>query len=143
MISEKAHDLLKAIQARLPAGGHGLPLGTNGKALAKATLELMDKVAGILKPMDVLDSYENAGAGTTKATINAMWDDLGDATADVMAQGAIYLAMLWESAWVQGNGPAIAPAKLKAFEGGEVRGRYIDKDFVPSLTLDKIGAVLK
>jgi hypothetical protein len=60
-----------------------------------------------------------------------------------MAQGALYLAMFWESAWMQGNGPAIAPGKLKELDKGEVRARYINPGFVPSLTLDKIEPVLK
>jgi hypothetical protein len=38
---------------------------------------------------------------------------------------------------------AIAPAKLKEFDGDTVRSRYIEPDFVPSLTLEDIGAVLK
>jgi hypothetical protein len=60
-----------------------------------------------------------------------------------MAEGARYLAMLWESAWVKGNGPAIAPGKLKELDQGDVRDRYIEADFVSSLALDKIDAVLK
>jgi hypothetical protein len=143
MISAKAPDLLKRIQAKLPAGGHGIPLCASGKEVATATLELMDKAAAALKPMDILDSYEKAGASTRKATLEAMWKDLGNETAEVMALGARYLAMLWESAWVHGNGPAIAPAKLKELDTDEVRGRYIDKGFVPSLALDKIDTVLK
>ena len=144
MLALKAPDLLQRIGARLPAGQtHGLPLRNSGKEIAKATLELMDKVANILKPMDIIDSYEAAGASAREASLNAMWDDLGDATADVMAEGARSLAMLWESAWVKGNGPAIAPGKLKELDQGDVRDRYIDVDFVPSLALDKIDAVLK
>jgi hypothetical protein len=145
MLSFKAPDLISLIEARLPAAGksHGLPLCTSGKAVAKATVALMDKVASTLPPMDILDSYEKAGAGTRHATLDAMWDDLGEATADVMAQGSLYLAMLWESAWVKGGGPAIAPGKLKELDKEDVRTRYIDPKFVPSLTLDKIGPVLK
>ena len=33
---------------------------------------------------------------------------------------------------------AIAPAKLKELDAGEVRDRYLDKGFVPSLTLGEI-----
>src|SRR4029079_2635302 len=101
MISFKAPELLDKIDHRLPVT-HGLPLRTNGKGIAIATLELMEKVAATARPMDIIDSYEAAGAGTRQTTLNAMWDDLGDATAEVMAQGAIYLALLWESAWIKG-----------------------------------------
>ncbi len=103
----------------------------------------MDKVASALPPMTILDSYENAGAGTRQSTLETMWDDLGEDTAKVMALGARYLAMLWESAWVQGGGDAISPSKLGELDSDAVRDRYIKLTFVPSLTLDKIGAELK
>jgi hypothetical protein len=143
MISFKATDLFPLIKVAVGHSGHGLALCTNGKAVARATVELMDKVAGVLPPMTILDSYENAGAGTRQATLEAMWDDLGNDTAEVMALGARYLAMLWESAWVQGDGDAISPSKLGELDSGDIRDRYIKPTFVPSLTLDKIGAELK
>lgn len=144
MLAYKAADLLPAIKAKLDAGdGHGLTLCSTGHDVAKATVTLMDRVAKILPPITILDSYENAGAGTGKATLDAMWDDLGEQTVEVMALGACYLAMLWESAWTQGHGDAISPRKLKELEPDDVRARYIDKTFVPSLTLDAIAGVLK
>jgi len=143
MLAFKAKELLPAIADKLRNDPQSIPLCNNGKQIAHATVELMDRVAGILDPQTILDSYENAGAGTRQSTLTAMWDDLGDGTAEVMALGAKYLAMLWESAWAVGGGPAIAPAKLKPLDRADVRERYIDKTFVPSLTLDKIGAVLK
>ncbi|MGY2904401.1 hypothetical protein [Bradyrhizobium sp. URHC0002] len=145
MISFKASELFPMIKTKLTGhhGGHGLALCTSGKAVARSTVELMDKVADVLPPMTILDSYEEAGAGTRQSTLNAMWDDLGEQTADVMALGARYLAMLWESAWVEGNGDEISPGKLRELDPDEVRDRYIKHTFVPSLTLDKIEAELK
>jgi hypothetical protein len=144
MISFKAPELFPLIKTAVAGhNGHGLALCTSGKAVARATVELMDKVAGVLPPMTILDSYENAGAGTRHSTLEAMWDDLGEDTAKVMALGARYLAMLWESAWVEGGGNEISPSKLVELDSDEVRDRYIKQTFVPSLTLDKIGAELK
>ncbi|WP_050425892.1 hypothetical protein [Bradyrhizobium tropiciagri] len=140
MIADKAAQLFPLIKQELSGpGGHALPLLTSGKAMAKATVELMDKVAGILEPMRILDSYEQAGAGTRKATLDGMWKDLGDDTAQVMALGARYLAMLWESAWVHGKGSDIPVRNLTDQNPQDVRARYIQTSFVPSLTLDKIG----
>lgn len=139
MIAEKAGQLFPLIKDELRGHpSHGLPLLTSGKAMAKATVKLMDEVAGILAPMRILDSYEKAGAGTRKATLNGMWSDLGEDTAKVMALGARYLAMLWESAWTQGDGADIPVRKLTELDPREVRARYIQPTFVPSLTLDKI-----
>jgi hypothetical protein len=144
MLALKAPELFTRIGDQLPAGAtHGLALCSSGKEIAKATLQLMDKVATILKPMDIVESYEAAGASTRQATLNAMWEELGDGTAKVMAQGSRYLAMLWESAWIKGNGPAIPAGKLTELDQGEVRERYINVNFVPSLALNKIDAVLK
>jgi hypothetical protein len=103
----------------------------------------MDKVAGIAKPETILESFENAGASTSQATLNAMWGTLGEPTAHVMLEGARTLAMLWESAWTHGHGSAIPAEKLKKLKPSEVRKRYIKESFVPSLTLDQIDAVLK
>lgn len=142
MVSLKATELINEIR-QLIHGPHGLTLRTSGKECAIATLKLMDKVATTLPPKDIVQSYESAGTGKSKATLNAMWDELGDGTAKVMFQGARTLALIWESAWTQGGGNAIAGSKLKKLSRPDVRARYIDPTFVPSLTLDKVGDVLK
>ena len=60
-----------------------------------------------------------------------------------MADGARVLGMLWKSAWIAGDGPSIATNKLGAVEPGKLKALYEDPSFVPSLTLDDIGPVLK
>jgi hypothetical protein len=143
MVSKKALDLLQMIQAKMPVGGHGLPLPRTGQEVATATIRLMDAVASLLRPIDLIETYEAAGAGTRNATINALWDDYGDETAGVMALGARYLAVIWEAAWVEGGGAGIPASKLKAQERSNIRKRYIDKEFVPSVTLEDIAGLLK
>ena len=143
MVAAEAPDLLNRIAGRLGSASHGLPLRHTGKEIAKATLLLMDQAAQTLPPMDIIESFEAAGAGLNNATYNALWKDLGNQTAEVMALGARYLAMLWESAWVVGKGGSVAASKLVACDKAKVRALYIEPDFVPSLTLDKIAPVLK
>jgi hypothetical protein len=143
MIAEKAGDLIAGINQHLPPGGHGLALCQNGKETARATLELMDNAATKLKPMDILDSFEQAGAKTTKSALDAMWQDLHKGTIDVMVFGVRYLAMIWESAWSAGNGDAVPNNLIKALRPQDLRHRYIDKTFVRSLTLHEIDPVLK
>jgi hypothetical protein len=96
-----------------------------------------------LKPIDIVESYEAAGTGLSHGTLDQLWDAFGAQTAEVMFQGARTLAMVWDSAWVQGGGEQIAASKLKRKKEEDVRGRYIHKQFVESLTLEEIGAVLK
>ena len=143
MLSYKASELLPLVRQKLSGkDGHGLPLCKNGNDIAKATIELMDQAARVLPPMTILDSFEKAGAGNNHTTLNAMWDDMSDETAQLLALGARYLAMLWDSAWAQGKGSDISSAERTERKSDEVRTCYIDKTFVPSLTLDKIGSVL-
>jgi hypothetical protein len=60
-----------------------------------------------------------------------------------MVFGVRYLAMIWESAWSAGNGDAVPNNLIKALRPQDLRHRYIDKTFVPSLTLHEIDPVLK
>ena len=54
MIADKAGDLFPLIKAELRSHhSHGLALLTSGKAMAKATVKLMDDVAEILAPMKI------------------------------------------------------------------------------------------
>jgi hypothetical protein len=138
MVSRHAGELIALIKQRLAAQPQTLPLRASGGEIALAVVELMDKAAGTLKPLDIVESYEAAGAGTRVATLDALWRDFSTQTADVMILGARYLAMLWESAWALKDRTALKP-KLQALDKDAVRARYIDKGFVPSLTLDKIG----
>jgi hypothetical protein len=142
MVSFKASELIGKVKKRLPAV-HGLPLCKTGKDTALAVLKLMDTAAGIVKPMDLLEAFEAAGASSNQSTLNALWSEFGDATASLILEGARTLAMVWESAWLAGKGKAISAGKLKTLSQDDLRDKYIDGGFVPSLTLDQIGSVLK
>ena len=121
---------------------HGLELCQDGQAAARATLVVMDDVAHILPPRTILTSFENNGGNDRVATLDAMWDELGDATAEVMLCGAKALAMIWDSAWQLGNGADIPEDLLVPLDNDAVRARYIDTEFVPSRTLDEIAPLL-
>lgn len=142
MVSRHAGELIALIRQRLNAPHPGVALCTKGGEIARATLELMDEAAKTLKPLDIVECYERAGAGTRVATLDALWQAFDTKTADVMILGARYLAMLWESAWALKDRAALKP-KLKPLDKDKVRARYIDTGFVPSFTLDKIGPHLK
>jgi hypothetical protein len=70
-----------------------------------------------------------------------MWDRFGEATINVMQGGAHLLAVLWESAWAAGVGEtAISSPRVLSQE--EAMGICADRNFLPSLTIDQIGARL-
>ena len=75
---------------------------------ADAVVQLMRRTVARLPPEDILAAYNaNRGPGQSKA----MWAALGERTLKRMADGAVTLAAIWQSAWTEG--------------GGDVRGRFI------------------
>lgn len=143
MLTRKSKELVELIAAKVPSE-HGLDLCTNGKDAAKATLVLMDDVATILPPRTILDSFEKHldDGRAHVSTMDAMWSELGDQTAEIIVRAARTLAMSWDSAWKLGHGKKIADAELVRLDQDEVKKRYCDKSFVPSLTLEHIDSEL-
>lgn len=139
MVTRKANDLVELITDKLPAQ-HGLQLSTDGKDAARATLVLMDDAANILPPRSILECFEKNldGDHVHVSTLDAMWEELGDQTADVMVLGARTLAMTWDAAWAIGNGRSVTDQQLGAVDQSEIQRRYTDTSFVPSLTLEQI-----
>jgi hypothetical protein len=68
-----------------------------------------------------------------------LWDEFGEATIGVMADGAQTLARIWSGAW---KGHKIPAAKQKVISLQTLRNLYEDVDFVPSLDLDNIASKL-
>jgi hypothetical protein len=57
--------------------------------------------------------------------------------------GCRVLAMLWESAWREGTqGQTIDPDRLRAAPASRLMELYSDQNFLPSVSLDEIGAHL-
>lgn len=142
MIAFKAKELLPMVEKRVTALDP-LPLAKTGRDVAMATLEVMKRCAGVLEPMKIVEAFVEAGGKSNQTTYTRLWDKFGDQTADVMAEGARGLAMLWDSAWTAAGKTATNRAPLDTLDPDEVRKYYIDKKFVPSLTLEDIGKVLK
>jgi len=144
MVDRKAGELIDLITGKLPAQ-HGLQLCRDGKDAARATLVLMDDVANVLPPRTILECYEKHldDGHAPVSTQDAMWEELGDQTADVMVRGARTLAMTWDAAWAVGNGGGVTDEQLGAVDQSEVQRRYVDTSFVPSLTLEQAEAQLQ
>jgi hypothetical protein len=98
-----------------------------GAAAAHATVELMRKTFTLIAPMEVIDAY-NAEEGRRR--IEHMWDVLGKRTCKTIANGALTLAHLWQSAWVEGQGHKIPSSKLKAVSKTTLRNLYMDPSFL-------------
>jgi hypothetical protein len=137
MVSRYAGELISQAETVLGAAAH-LALCRSGAQYARAVIELMHSVAKTLPPQKILDDYEEAGGDSRVATLDAMYETLGAPTAAVLAEGARYLALLWDSAWSVAGGSHIASADLVERDKSDIRKRYIKTNFVPSVTLDEI-----
>jgi hypothetical protein len=64
-------------------------------------------------------------------------------TRDVIADSCRVLAMLWDSAWHEGNGQATDENLLKAVPADDLIALYSAQWFLRSLWLDDIGRILR
>ena len=105
---------------------------------------MMDRAAQEIDPTELVNAFIETGGGKSKAVTTELFDQFGDATARVMADGVVTLGMLWESAWRVAEAEGLfAPADLVGQDRDEPRALYEDTSFVESLDLANIGAVLK
>jgi hypothetical protein len=133
-VAKKAADLFEAVSKNLKDVNDGELLDEQGLSAAKSVLQLMKRTIKALPPMTVLESWLNH-KGTGKW--DGMWDDLGDKTGKVIADGSHAMAVLWQSAWVAGGGDKVKTGDLVAFDQKTLQKKYNDKNFVPSYTLDQ------
>jgi hypothetical protein len=142
MIDHHATEIVAGLQAALPGTPRPTAV-TTGQQAAVAVVELMDRAAKAVDPTALVNTYAATPGGSSKAVTGVLWAQFGDATIGILADGAVTLAMLWESAWTQGKGDTRIPAKsLAPVAEASLQALYVDTQFVPSLDLDAIGAVL-
>lgn len=155
MVADNAPALFAGVAAAATSEGHGLKRCPTGKDAARATLQLMSVVAGILSPLDIVNSFQEALSDiddrvdpadlenddeARAAITSAMWEQLGPGTVRVMVEGARYLAMVWESGWERAECPELP---VEARDEKALAARYIDPKFLPSKQIADIGAVLR
>jgi hypothetical protein len=142
MIDRHAADLMPAVEAKTKQLAALDPVGSGFEA-ALATVKLMERTANKLPPEDLVNAYIDAGGTDHAAERDALWAKFQKETAAVMADGARVLGMIWKSAWIAGDGASIAANKIGAIDAATLKALYENPGFVPSLTLDQIGPVLK
>ena len=111
--------------------GPALKKVTTGHEAGVACLELMRRSARRLPPTQICEVYEGLGGGASKATLQGLWSALGNDTIACLADGARTLAMLWESAYRQGNAVAFKNAVAES----SLKKTYEGKKFLDSLHL--------
>ena len=126
----------KAIK-KLPAR----KLPSSGKEAAQEVVALMQDTFAKIKPMDIVELFKKKEDEAPKAIAQALWDEFGDDTIDVIAAGSDCLARMWRGAWNAGNG-AQKVKSLDAIKPSVLAGIYEPFEFLQSETLNSIAPVL-
>jgi len=143
MIDFHAAEVKEGMKAAIKKGkGKPMPLIKGGRAAREAAVDLMRATFNTITPAQIIAEYRKAQKKglKPKPTSQALWDAFGADTIKLVTTGSRYLAMLWDSAWKEGGGKS---AKATKFTTARLVAIYSKKTFVPSMTLRKIGTVLK
>src|SRR5262249_42912259 len=105
MLDEMAPDVIAKVNEAI--GDRKVTAGvTGGDAAADLVVSLMRSTIERLDPEFVVNTWlDTSGPGHAKK----LWAALGDQTAACMADGALCLATVWQSAWIEGKGDATVP----------------------------------
>jgi hypothetical protein len=120
----------------------GLPELKGGHAAAVAVVTLMQQTFSAIAPKDIIAEFVRIEDQKPAARADALWDALGEDKIKVMADGAIGLAQLWDSAWKEGDGDNTI-SNLGEIDESTLETLYQNPEFLPSKTLDQIGPILK
>jgi hypothetical protein len=113
----------------------------NGFEAARATIALMRSTIRKIPPAKIVQAYVDVGKGG-KAASDALWKAFGKKTLAVMQDGAHLIALLWESAWSAGGGEGTITTSA-ALPKEQAMAIVADPAFLPSVTIDRIGVLLK
>jgi hypothetical protein len=137
----------QGIAAAKPALDADFGLYTGGHSAAVATVDLIEKTFALIPPRSILDAFVAFEDQHPKDRAESMWnadapDSIGARTIQVMTQGCLHLAQLWDSAWAEGGGGSRI-TNLTTIDEAALEEIYRDRNFMPSNTLDTIGPLLQ
>lgn len=134
MVNAKRDVILKALLTTPPVGK--TELVTSGHDAARATLSVMRQTLTNLPPLEIVNAFV-AFDGGGRARANALWSQFGGRTIEAMKAGTHLLAVLWESAWVLGQGEKTV--KSTAAIGQKSAMAIVQRpEFLPSVTIAQI-----
>jgi hypothetical protein len=113
---------------------------------AKAVMDLMIFAQKTLPPETICQIYNDArpggGKSATKAAavLDALWENCGEQTIEVIAAGAVTLGAIWAAAWKLSAASEGSAWLTKVFDGAnDLMPIYEEKDFLRSLHLPYLG----
>jgi hypothetical protein len=115
-------------------------IGSGFEAAVK-TIDLMRATLTRVPPAKIVGAYVAHGK-SKKGLPERLWQQFGSDTIACMQDGTHLLAMLWESAWVKGNGETHVKSMAALTEDAAME-ICAPLDFLRSCAIDEIGALLK
>lgn len=138
MLNAHVDDLLDRLGGAV-GQSHQMNLIEGGQNAGFAVVKLMRRTRGHIEPIRLVETYGALVLADEKDRApQVLWEEFGEQTIQVMADGCRTLAMLWESAWTEGNGDQIPTTQLTMKTKTRLREIYEDRDFVPSTPLGQI-----
>jgi hypothetical protein len=113
----------------------------DGFTAARLTVELMRDTFKLLPPAAIVEAFIGF-EGSRKERTEFFWKKFGAKTIRAMRGSVHLLAVLWESAWVQGSGEEKVRS-TKALTPEAAMKICADRDFLPSLPISSIGTKLR
>lgn len=141
MIDRHVPEMVQGVDAMLSQCSRP-PNVKGGHGAAVAVVELMQKTFDTIAPQKIIDEFVKVQNEKPAARADALWEVLGEDTTNVMANGCLCLAQLWDSAWQEGNGDSTIDS-LAAIDETILEQLYQNRDFLPSHTLNTIGPLLQ
>jgi len=142
MINDHIDTLMDEVNAAV-GQNPAMPLVRGGQDAGFEVVKLMERTRNRIDPMALVEAYAAAIQGADDAPEEVLWDEFGTTTVEAIVDGCRVLAMLWDSAWQEGNGRAIDDTLLEAVGENELKDLYSNQLFVPSLSLDEISTILR
>jgi hypothetical protein len=140
MVDSHTPEIMAGVD-KLLAKDANLPSVVSGHDAAVAVVDLMQKTFDTISPKDIVAAYLEVKAQKPREISDALWDQFGQDTIAVIADGCRYLAHIWNSAWEAGGGDRTIK-DLDAIDEQTLLDLYSDRTFLPSHTLDEIGPLL-
>lgn len=136
MLNKYVDEMMTGVLSKV-GQSHGMNLISGGQQAGFAVIELMKRTKTLISPMAVVEAYAQA-LQADENTNDVLWEAFDDQTQEAIADGCRVLAMLWESAWVEGNWQNISNSQLSLVPANNLKSLYQRQDFLPSLALDDL-----
>jgi hypothetical protein len=140
MLNQHAAEIVDGISAAVTneavkstfSGGHGA---------AQRVIDLMRATFKKIPPADLVAAYNEGTSPDDR--LQHLWDNFGQATIEVMADGCLCLADIWASAWKEGGGEQTASSgDLGPADVHALADLYNRSSFLPSVGLQELVTIL-